>query len=110
MLQLVVSPGAQDMLHTHWSTFGVCICTNHLHSAQSNFYLLIHMGRKDAETQPALHILWVFVLICLPAESMLGTGIENTYLFFSFPAERSSLLHKVTEICIDLFGQGGKHF
>lgn len=68
------------------------------------------MGRKDAETQPWLHILWFIVLICLLAESMQGTGIEKTYLLFSFPVERAGLLHNATEICIDLLWQGEKHF
>lgn len=112
-LRLVVSPGVQNTPHAALSPEHFWVL--HLYKppascSMCNFYLLMHRGRKDAEKQPSLHILWTIVLICLLAESMLGPGTENTYLLFSFLAERSGLLHKAAEICIDLFWQGEKCF
>lgn len=100
ILQLVVSPGVQDTPHAEhpWEHFWILyLYKSPEFCSICNFDTLMHMGRKDAETQSSLHILWVIVLTWLLAKSTLGIGRKNTYLFFSFSAERSRLLHKATE-------------
>lgn len=65
-----------------------------------NFYVLVHMGRNTA---PTAHLVGHSADLLTSRKH--AEHRDGKHALFSFPAERSGLLHKVTEICIDLFWQ-----